>query len=52
MTGERVGEKVRSDGALLAYARRLWASPGYQAWRAHMRSDVAEVLDAPADETD
>jgi hypothetical protein len=41
---ERIGQEVVADHALLSYARRLWGTGEYQAWRRHMRQDVADSL--------
>jgi hypothetical protein len=40
----RIGREVQNDDALLSFARRLWSSDAYQAWRLHMRRDVEESL--------
>jgi hypothetical protein len=42
--GERIGQEVSTDQTLLSYARDLWASGEYKAWRTHMEQDIADGL--------
>ncbi len=50
-SGLRTGSEVQDDQQLLAYARNLWSSDDYQAWRSHMKKDVADGLGNGEDHT-